>query len=406
MTNEQPGEGKRVLRAYKVFFEAIQEDSIHSLVRAAAEFWGYGVLVTDENYYLVSQYPNQRIGDPVWDTLYEHKVLSQQIIQSFQQMYLVNESKTYEPFYADRGLVGDFPRIFAEIYTEDRILGHIGIFLMGNELQEDDLRITQILVDALRMKMSRANGYMPSLSTYLSDLLRPDVDAYLKEWAIEALEGAVTKSYVIMVTPVGQKAAQKAFAEYSVSQITRVYRNAVSIMHGDSIVSLFGEMGGEHKRDKEAAFLNKAAEFMTKIHAVSGISETFNDLVQTPYLYQQALLTSKLSQKRIGFYRDFAPAPLYLYVAQQTDARAFIHAALFKLSDYDKDNHTHYFDTLREYCFSMHNMEAASKALYIHRNTLAYRLNRIEELFGIAFEDNRIARYLLSSFELWDMLRD
>ena len=381
----------------------MKTDSIHELVRRASEFLDCGILLTDENYYLVSQFPSKKIGEEVWDTLCEHKVLPYKVIKSFQEMYLKNEKKTYKPFFADWGLVGKYPRIFAEIYNEDRILGHIGIFLMGKKLREDDLEITQILVDALEMKMSRSSGYMPTLSTYFSDLLRTDTDLYLKEWAAKTIEKSVEGSYVIMVTPIGDSAAQEAFAQYSVSQVSRVYRNAVSTVYGNSIVSLFGEMGGLFKKDKEKAFLNQAAAFLTKLHAVSGVSEPFDDLLQTPGQYQQAMLTSFLSHERIAFYRDLAPAPMYFYIARNTDAHAFIHPLLFQISEYDVRNGTQYFSTLKNYCFSMHNMESASKALFIHRNTLAYRLKRTEELFGITFEDTRLSRYLISSFELWDM---
>jgi len=393
----------RVNLAYRVFFEALKQDNLHELVRAAGDFLGYGIVLTDENYYLISQYPNKTIGEYVWDTLYKHKVLSYDIIRSFQEMYLNNKKKTYNPFYADWGLIGDFPRIFAEIYTEEKILGHIGIFLLGNELQEDDLEITQIFVDALRIKMSSTSGHMPSPSSYLSDLLRADSNTHLKEWAVQFLSRLIEGDYVIMVTPVGDGAAQKAFAEYSVSQVSRVYRNAVSTMYEGSIVTVFGEMGDSFKQDKEFAFLNQAAVFLTKLHAVSGISESFTDLIQAPYQYQQALLTSLLSRKRIAFYREYAPSQVFLYIARNTDARAFIHPVLFQLSEYDRKNKTHFFETLRAYCFSMHNMEAASKMLFVHRNTVVYRLNRIGELFDVAFEEERVARYLISSFELWDI---
>lgn len=395
---------ERVYKAYQVFFEAMKKDNIHELVRVAAEFWNYGVVLTDENYYLISQYPKRKIGETVWDMLYEHRVVSSELICAYQEMYIDDQQLTYKPFYADWGLIGKFPRIFAEIYTEDRILGHLGIFMMGTEYREEDLEIAQILVDALRIKMSRASGYMPSLSTYLSDLLRSDTDTYLRSWAAEAVAARVSKSYVVMVTPVGESAAQKAYAEYSVNQVEKTFRNAVSTMHEGNIVTLFGEMKGPAQaNEKETRFLNQAAGFFTRIHASSGVSDVFDSLLRLPYQYQQAVLTCAVSQKSLAFYRDYAPAPLFLFVAKNTDARAFIHPALFEMSDHDKENNTHYFETLQRYCFTMHNMDATAKSLFIHRNTLSYRLGRIGELFGLSFEEEQTARYLVSSFELWDM---
>lgn len=395
---------ERVYQAYQVFFEAMKQDSIHKLIRAASEFWGYDIVLTDENYYLISQHPNEKIGETVWDMLYEHRVVSHTLICDYQEMYLHDQQKTYPPFYADWGLIGDFPRIFAEIYTDDRILGHLGIFLLGNTPREEDLAIAQILVDALRIKMSRTSGYKPSLSTYLSDLLHNDSDAYLRSWATDTIKSCVTPSYVVMVTPVGESAAQKAFAEYAVNQVAKEFRNVVSTIYEGNIITLFGEMRkGSPGMEKEARFLQQAADYFTRIHAVNGVSDVFDDLLLIPHMYQQALLTGVLSEKPLAFYRNHAPAPLFLYVARNTDARSFIHPGLFELDKHDKENNTHFFETLRRYCFAMHNMDVAAKGLFIHRNTLAYRLKRINTLFGISLEDEQTARYLLSSFELWDV---
>lgn len=55
--------------AYRVFFEALKQDSIEALIRTAWEFFGLPVLMTDENYKLVCQYPKKtgstHLGCPV-----------------------------------------------------------------------------------------------------------------------------------------------------------------------------------------------------------------------------------------------------------------------------------------------------------------------------------------------------
>jgi len=275
---------------------------------------------------------------------------------------------------------------------------------MDKEFQDDDLEIVQLLVDALQVKLSRKSMKMPSPATYLSDLLRQDTTITLKEWAARFLERRIAKNYVIMVTPVGDSAAQKALAEYTVSQVSKIYRNAVSTTFEGNIVSLFGEMREESgKHGKESAFLNQAAVFLASIHKVSGVSAPYADLEQTYFRYQQAVLTSALSQENVAFYGDYAPSQLFLHVAWNTDARAFIHPVLFEINEYDHTHKTQYFKTLRMYCYSMHNIDAASKKLYIHRNSMAYRIKRISELFNVALEEEKTARYLISSFELWDM---
>lgn len=61
--------------------------------------------------------------------------------------------------------------------------------------------------------------------------------------------------------------------------------------------------------------------------------------------------------------------------------------ALKSLLLYDKKNHTHYMDTLRIYLSSNCNLSRTSKVLFIHRNTLINRLDKISSISGLRMED-------------------
>ena len=64
-----------------------------------------------------------------------------------------------------------------------------------------------------------------------------------------------------------------------------------------------------------------------------------------------------------------------------------IHPAVKYLKKYDKKNKTNYLETLREYLNCALNTTEAVDRLFIHRNTLYYRLKKIEELCEIDLTD-------------------
>lgn len=97
------------------------------------------------------------------------------------------------------------------------------------------------------------------------------------------------------------------------------------------------------------------------------------------------------------------PAPLYMAAIKNTDPGMFINRTLFKLKEYDRENQTDYFETLRVYSLNINNKEATSQTLGIHRNTLLYRLDRITSIFGIPYEEPRTALALQASFQLCDL---
>ena len=67
------------------------------------------------------------------------------------------------------------------------------------------------------------------------------------------------------------------------------------------------------------------------------------------------------------------------------------------LIEYDAANDTNFFETLQQYFHNSFNIQKTAKALYIHRNTLSYRLQHIKELlkFDFDFEHNTDALFTL-----------
>ena len=244
--------------AYRVFFEALKLDDIDALVSAAWNFFNLPVLLTDENYRLIAQYPHRSIGEPVWDALFNHHVLPTQVIVDYQQAYLQDREKHYSPFYADYGLVSHCPRIFAEVYEGEQIFGHLAVFMFSEPLMENDLPAVSVLIDALKMLMvPRKNRTHMSLSTYLKDLLAPDTAPQVRTLAERGLSAGLQGAFSVMATPVGDTASQRAFASVMVSQISANYRSAISTVYNGVIVTLFGMMKGTNGgyTQKEHLFL-------------------------------------------------------------------------------------------------------------------------------------------------------
>lgn len=390
--------------AYRTFFDALQLDDIDAIVSAAWNFFGHPVLFTDENYKLISQYPLRKIGETVWDTLFEKKVLPDELVEAYQNYYLQNLTRFYYPFYAESGLVEDCPRIFGEVFYGDAIYGHVAIFLFDTPLQEDDLEATQVFIDALKMLVvPRKNRASASLASSLCDMLNRSASPQIHAHAAHSLSIALSGNFSIMVTPIGSAASQRAFATMAVSHIPSLYRSAISTVFDDNVVTLFGLMSGGFYTEKEKGFFEHIAQHYTRADVPSGISQPFDAIAEIPDRYQQALMTAKLAKRPLEFYDNIMPEPLFGLICQQVNAEIFIHPVLKRILAYDQENRTEYFNTLMVYSLSLHNKEYSAAKLCIHRNTLLYRLNKIADLFNVPFEEPQTALIMLNSFQLWNV---
>ena len=390
-------------KAYQMFFEALKADDIDALVEAAWNFFGLPVLLTDENYKLICQYPKRRIGQQIWDTLFTEQVLPLATIQEYQQTYLNNiDGQYYKPFYSQQGPAADCPRIFGEVHSDARIYGHIAVFMFDNSLQPEDLHAAQIFIDALEMLLTpRKNRQNTTLSSYLYDLLNEDTAPQIKTLALRSLAANIPGPFSLMVTPVGTTASQRAFAAMAISHMPLTYRAMVNTIYQDCIVTLFGLMQGGHYSEKEIGFFKRVSDYLSPANSSSGISQPFADLSELKGRFQQAFMTAHLTQKPCEFFDFIFPAPMFEAIGYHVNTDMFIHPVLKTMLQYDERNQTEYFRTLQVYSLSLHNKESAARILCIHRNTLLYRLNRISEIFKLPYEEPTTALALLNSFQLY-----
>ena len=63
---------------------------------------------------------------------------------------------------------------------------------------------------------------------------------------------------------------------------------------------------------------------------------------------------------------------------------------LKELYEIDKERSSQLLETLREYLINDGNILQTSKKLYIHRNTLQYRMDRIKEILNVDISDFNI----------------
>lgn len=75
---------------------------------------------------------------------------------------------------------------------------------------------------------------------------------------------------------------------------------------------------------------------------------------------------------------------------------------LLEIREYDEQNHTELYETLRVYLYHHQNAVRTARDLYIHRSTLFYRLDRLKNLMNVDLDNARERLYLEISSLLLD----
>ncbi|MBI3968749.1 MAG: helix-turn-helix domain-containing protein, partial [Chloroflexi bacterium] len=104
---------------------------------------------------------------------------------------------------------------------------------------------------------------------------------------------------------------------------------------------------------------------------------------------EQALTIAQLlfGGDRLADFRDLGVFRLLFPLQGSTELRSFFDETLGALVHYDKKNNTELASTLETFFASRGNLQRTAEALFLHRNTLSYRLGRVEDLTGLDLDD-------------------
>lgn len=162
----------------------------------------------------------------------------------------------------------------------------------------------------------------------------------------------------------------------------------------DSFIFLFSAkaMKGRRRMDEsiEAAIARLRKE--TGLSMSVGISGQIDDVMGIPEGHKEAQLALKITRLvrgagSIGHYEQLNLERALLDLSGSEALKQYHRETLGKVAEYDSTNNGQLIKTMEVLVDSAGNRSQASKALYIHRNTLAYRIKQIEKLSGLSLSN-------------------
>ena len=146
-------------------------------------------------------------------------------------------------------------------------------------------------------------------------------------------------------------------------------------------------------------FLKELKKLINLDYYQLGISLPFHSLQKLPLRYQQALFAQTAEPgPGVRYCKDYALDYLMHSIRQDQTALEMIHPALETLRAADERKNSQLYDTLWQYLNHDRSIHATSEAMFVHRNSLLYRLKRIRELTGIDTDDLKECEYLRVSY--------
>lgn len=171
-------------------------------------------------------------------------------------------------------------------------------------------------------------------------------------------------------------------------------KKALSMMRSDSIVVLVpvkNKNGDEIKKLAEQ-ITNSVTKNIPGITVSIGIGNCYDRLTEIKNSLaeaERALQAAKWvhTKNKIFCYKDLGVYRVLFKVGDDQELESFCQETIGALLDYDREHNSELLPTLEALLTENGNLAKAAQKMYIHRNTLKYRLQKIEELAEISLED-------------------
>ena len=202
----------------------------------------------------------------------------------------------------------------------------------------------------------------------------------------------------------------KKLADALISHMKHDFKNFTFFENNLEIIGVCANYNLEELR----AFVKEMSVFLNSILAKEetftlGVGKQTKSIRCLYKSYNQALSIQKLQKSKkidpgICFYADLGIYKLLMGIEDKEILSEFYQNSIAPVIEYDEKNGSDLYETLRCYLKNNGSVKDTAQALFVHRNTINYKLNKIEELLDMDLSTNQARLTLTLGYMLKDML--
>lgn len=311
-------------------------------------------------------------------------------------------------------------RLIGPIVSGDRARGYVSVFGPAGELDLLDSLTVEQGAAACALEMAKAKAVSEAEKALRGDFLEGLLAGTVARKEIERLEGRLDhdteQPHLIMTfTWADEDAPSLRRLETALNWLLSSHNRPTLLhMYSEDHAIIFEAMRDE--QDRAAAHeLDKRlrehvqAEF-GDVRLVSGVSGPANNIFEWPRVHREALKAMELA-RRLHFNHlvEFNSLGIYELLSLLEDVSEVQHFAreiIGPLAEYDRQHRGSLVETIDAYFNHHANVSQTAESLFIHRNTLLYRLDRIQELTGQDIDQPDMRLALQLALKLWQLRPD
>lgn len=307
------------------------------------------------------------------------------------------------------------PYVSKTLFSENGILSHFFITSGSRKVNEVDREIAEYFGNVINDLFIHNTVYLPTRGRYYDNFFIDLIESKLErapaviEQVFHKLKWNDSDQFVVFVRK-SETCEESVVINTLELQILEQMFPCQAFIYKDYVVGVFNLSQRHILADESfhAAIRRDIESIRNNIGGVIGVSDPFHAnagfINLSDFYHQAAASIEKLDftkiqgeSNHIHFYKDKAVSYICHTLEQEKKRWAFYHPGVQILMKYDEENDTELCSTLQNYLMNGQNAMQTAKQMFIHRNTLLYRLERIIMLTGIDLSNpNECIRLIMS----------
>jgi sugar diacid utilization regulator len=380
--------------------------SLQQLCDLTYQITGNPAFVSDMAHTILAYTRCVEVSDSSWQSNVVSAVLDKNTLVQAREVGIVHESSTgnRRPVLVQDGAM-PYHRLIKTLVVRGIPVGVMVLTAYFHPFHDQDENLVELISSFMLPMMEKHRYYISSnqktVENYFIQLL--DGVTYSSERVekrLQVLEFQRTEYMYVLAICAGRRTAEgenRSIAEL-IEELHRL-NCGHAFLYGTTLVCIYCS-------DHDITDWDTQEEGLTSLlhreELYAGVSRRIIGMEDLRAYYLQARdvleIGLKLDRDKTHYYRyDSLSSFLLFQNIPREELGRYCHQKIQKLGEYDKAHNMELCATLEVYLEQAKSLAKAAEVLFIHRNTVRYRINKCMELMNTDLEDgNEIFAYILS----------
>lgn len=402
-----------IIATFQAFHEELYDlvhikRNIGALIKKCSEILGNPAYLVDSSFKVLAIDENPLLSNlsAIWKNLVSTRYLSYDIVAGLRKSDELMLMESYRRAVLVEGSnYFNNPFINYNLRRDGKICGHFFVVGYTKQITSGDLAYANILGEMILLVMENDSSYTKSrgrdyenffihlLSGTLSDTIQIHRQLRPLGWELQG------RYMLLRLEP---PESDELLSEIMCSRLEE-FNIGKPIIYEGGVVALFPlEPGASPK-----AIEHRVRAMISEHGWCGSISDPFHGFENVAIHYKlvcAALDLGRGSVEALLNFRDYAFTYLLSAAMETVNLRALCDDDILRLRHYDAEHDSNYFNTLKVYLQNERSITLAAEKLFVHKNTMLYRVSKLKELIEADLGSYEARERLLLSYRVLELL--